>query len=112
MRSLLRDSMMFDPNQMSKLAKQLGIKMTEIKANKVVIEGEETIIIENPNVIQMNVKGQKMFQITGRIKEVPYTEEDIKMVMEKASVDRIKAIELLDKAEGDIAQAILYSQEV
>ncbi len=103
---------MFDPKQIEKLARQMGIKTKQIDAKKVVVETSDgTLIIEDPIVVEINMKGQKTFQISGNVKEVGFNEEDIKLVMEKANVDRGKAIKLLETTNGDVAEAILKGME-
>lgn len=100
---------------MKAVMKQMGIKQEEIDALKVIIEkeGGGKIVIENPNVIKINMQGQESFQITGDIKEgageseeVGFSDEDIKMIMEKTGASEKKAREALEKT-GDIAEAII-----
>ena len=99
---------MFDPRQMEKVMKQMGIKTEEIDATEVIIKGaSKNIVIRSPSVIKTDMKGQVMFQITGNVSEMSYSEEDIKMVSEQASISREKAIEALEKSKGDIAEAIM-----
>lgn len=106
----LRDTM-FDPKQIEKLAKQMGIRTKQIDAKKVLIETDEgKMIIENPLIVEINMKGQRTFQISGSIKEISFNEEDINLVMEKANIDRDKAIKLLELTNGDVAEAILKSK--
>ena len=103
---------MFDPRQMEKVMKQMGIKTEEIDATEVIIKGaSKNIVIRSPSVIKTDMKGQVMFQITGNISEMSYSEEDIRMVSEQASVSKEKAVELLEKSKGDIAEAIMLAKE-
>ncbi len=103
---------MFDPKQIEKLARQMGIKTKQIDAKKVVIEGSDgTLVIENPVVVEINMKGQRTFQVSGIVKEIGFNEEDVKLVMEKANVDRERAIKLLEATNGDVAEAILKGME-
>ncbi len=102
-----------NPKQMEKMMKQMGINSKEINAEKVVIytEGEE-IHINSPNVTQITMQGQTSFQVGGVVsKRERINEEDVKMVMEKAGVDREKAVEGLKEHKGDIAETILSLQE-
>ena len=97
-----------DPKQMHAMMKKMGIKTEEIRASEVVIKGEKTLVIKNPQVTMMEVQGQKTFQIVGEISESnKYTEEDAKLVMEKTGKTLEEATEALEKVEGDIAEAIL-----
>jgi nascent polypeptide-associated complex subunit alpha len=53
------------------------------------------------------MQGQKSYQIVGEVKkEVVIPQEDIQMVVEGANIDKDRAKELLEKTNGDIAEAI------
>lgn len=101
-----------DPKQMAKMMKQMGINTKEIPAERVIIEGaDEKIIIEEPQIVEINAQGQSSFQISGKIrKEEKLNEEDISLIMEKTGASREKAIEALKNANGDLAEAILALQ--
>jgi len=101
-----------NPKQMQAVMKQMGIAQTEIPAKRVIIEcSDKNIIIENPDVMRIKMQGQESWQITGESKEVSkeekITPEDIKMVMEKTSCTKEEAKSALEKANGDIAEAIM-----
>ena len=98
-----------DPKKMQALMKQMGIKSEDIKASKVIIETETgALIIEEPQVVQVTMQGQKSFQISGNVRlETKATGEDIKMVMEQTNCSEDAAKTALDKSNGDIAEAIL-----
>jgi len=99
-----------DPKRMQAIMKQMGIKQEEIPSRKVVIETEsgQSLIIENPQVTQVTVQGQKTFQIAGDVRvEDKSAAEDIKLVMEKTGCSEDAAKGALEKSGGDIAQAIL-----
>lgn len=99
-----------DPKKMQAMMRQMGIKSEEIEATKVVIEtaSGSTIVIENPQVTQITMQGQKSFQIAGEIRtEQKASDEDIKLVMEKAGCSEDAAKQALEKSGGDIAEAIL-----
>lgn len=89
--------------------KQMGINSQEISAKRVIIEKEgERIIISEPQVIEITTQGQKSFQISGKVSsELSISEEDVKLVMEQAKCSESAAREALNKANGDIAKAIL-----
>ncbi|MHB1440113.1 MAG: nascent polypeptide-associated complex protein [Cuniculiplasma sp.] len=108
--------------EVKRMMQQMGIKQVEYPdVKRVVMEaGEKNYIIENPQVIAIEAQGQKSFQITGTLKEVmgkkteesgkpkpEFPEDDIKLVMDQASVSREKAIEALKKCEGQPADAIM-----
>ncbi len=98
-----------NPAQLEKLMKSLGMKAEQMEAKRVVIEGDGwRIVVENPNVVKIEMKGQVSFQITGDVKEsLSFSEEDVKMVMEKANVGEEEARKALEKANGDLAEAII-----
>src|SRR5271157_2614465 len=99
-----------DPKRMQAIMKQMGIKQEEIPSKKVVIETEsgQSLIIENPQVTQVTVQGQKTFQIAGDVRvEDKSAADDIKLVMEKTGCSEDAAKGALEKSGGDIAQAIL-----
>ena len=99
-----------NPNQMKAMMKQMGIENKEIEAKRVIIETDKgKIIINNPSVTEINMQGNKSFQIAGEVSEekgneIP--EEDIIMVSESANTSRDKAKKLLLETKGDIAEAI------
>jgi nascent polypeptide-associated complex subunit alpha len=99
-----------DPKKMQAVMRQMGIKSEEIAATKVVIETEpgRSIVIENPQVTQITMQGQKSFQIAGDVRtEERASGDDIKLVMEKTGCSEEAAQAALEKSAGDIAQAIL-----
>ena len=102
-----------DPKKMQAIMSQMGIKQEEIDANRVIIETpEKNIIINNPSVVKINMQGQDSFQISGDISEEEAeqednTEEDIKTIIEKTGCSEEQAKQALEKANGDLAEAIL-----
>ena len=100
---------MFDPKQLQKLMQQMGIKTEQINAERVIIEKEnEKIIIDNPNILVIEAKGEKTYQISGNTKTIPkISEEDIKLVMEKTNASREECEIALIECKGDIAEAII-----
>jgi nascent polypeptide-associated complex subunit alpha len=99
-----------DPKKMQAIMKQMGIKSEEIAATKVIIETEagSALVIENPQVTQITMQGQKSFQIAGDVRtEARVSEGDVKLVMEKAGCSEEAARGALEKSGGDIAEAIL-----
>lgn len=100
-----------NPSQMQGMMKKMGISQEEISANRVIIEKKDgkKIIIEDPSVMRIKMQGQISFQISGEEIEIEekYSEEDIKTVMEKTGCTKKKAIEVLEKTNGDLAEAIL-----
>jgi|SRR3989344_3928265 len=98
-----------DPKKMQAMMKQMGIKQEEIPALRVIIEKEDgKTIIENPNVQKVVMQGQESWQITGEAREEKeaFSEQDIKMVMEKTGKSRDEVESSLEET-GDLAEAIL-----
>ena len=100
-----------NPKKMQALMSKMGISQEEIDASKVTIEKNDggKIIINNPNVTKMNIKGNEMFQIQGEVQESSepvISEEDIKTIMEKTGASEEKARETLEKTK-DLADAIM-----
>jgi len=77
----------------------------------VISTGKGAYIFDAAEVAAMTMQGITTYQITGEprfeaaAREIP--EDDIKMVAEQAKVSEKKAKEALEKASGDIAEAIL-----
>lgn len=102
--------MKINPKQMERMMKQMGMNMSHIDAQEVVIKThDKEIVISNPEVSKINVMGQETFQITGEISERPkegISDEDAEMVAEQAGVSLGEAKEMLEKTK-DIAEAIV-----
>lgn len=103
-----------DPKKMQALMRQMGINQEEIDAVRVIIEKEDgKIIIENPSVIKIDMKGQENFQISGDVREVTEDskedgfDEDVKILMEKYNCSREEAVESLEKSNGDLTEAMM-----
>lgn len=104
-----------NPAKMQAMMKQMGIKQEEIDSSRVIIEKTDggKIVIENPNVLRVNMQGQESFQITGNAimesseeVEQGFSDEDIKLIMEKTGKPLETVKESLEKTE-DIAETIL-----
>lgn len=95
--------------QMQKAMNRMGIRQEEIEAKEVIIKtSEKDLLIRNPHVLKVNMMGQETFQISGEIEELSgISEEDIKTVASQANVPEEKAKKALEKADGDLAKAIL-----
>lgn len=102
-----------NPKDMARVMKQMGIKNDELPAIRVVIELEgKNLIIEPAQVMQIEMQGQKTFQVMGNIKEENTSSiEDAKLVMAQAGCTLEEAQNALKEANGDIAQAILKLQK-
>lgn len=98
---------------MDALMKQMGIKSEQIEASTVVIETPSgKIVIDEPQVVQVTMQGQKSFQISGVVRtEEKSSEDDVKMVMEQTGCSEEEARAALEKTGGDIAEAIVALSE-
>ena len=132
-----RPGQQYGSRAMRRKMQQQGIDMDQIEATRVIIEGpEKTIIINQPEVVQMEQMGQSIFQIIGNpeeyspeeinISDTPettdiisdepleegevkptITENDIMLVAAQANVEKEEAEAVLRDCEGDIAKAIV-----
>ena len=102
--------MKINPKQLERAMKQMGMKMSNIEAEEVVIKtSEKDIVISNPQVSKVNMMGQETFQITGDISEKPHEEisdEDVEMVADQAGASKEDARSMLEET-NDIAEAIM-----
>lgn len=110
----------FNPKQLQKMMKQFGIDIEEVDdVQRVVIEAaEKDIVIEDAEVSIMDAKGTRTYQVTGNAKEIEKEAEpagpdpeDVELVMDQAGVDEETAIEALEAANGEPAQAIMDLSE-
>ena len=106
--------------EVRRMMAQMGIKTTDMTdVNKVTLHGlNKDYVISGASVTIVEAQGEKYFQITGQMKEVPksiqqqkaeksFPEDDLKLIMEQTGVSREKAIAALSKADGEVAQAII-----
>lgn len=102
-----------DKRQMERAMRQMGIKTTELEGvREVVIKlSDKEIVLPNAQVTLTEMPGQRSYQVSGeefeRKPELEAVEEDVKLVMEQAGVDREAAAKALKETGGDIAAAIL-----
>ncbi len=105
-----------DSRRARRMMRQLGMRMEEVPdVERVILQGREReIVVEGPVVTVIDLKGQKIFQVTGgRIteraleREVEIPEEDVQLVAQQAGVTPERARAALREAEGDLAKAIL-----
>jgi len=107
-----------NPRQMQQMMRKMGIQQKDIAATEVIIKTEDKeIIITNPSVARVNMMGQDTFQISGEVHERELSttpeinEEDLKTVMDQASVDMETAKKAIEDAKGDLAEAIMNLQK-
>jgi nascent polypeptide-associated complex subunit alpha len=110
-----------NPKQMQAMMRQFGIKSEEVRAKRVVIETDNgNLVVSDPQVIAVEMQGEKMFQISGRVQEEGkkdeeggkgFSEDDLKLVMQEAKCSREDAEKALEETKGNLAEAILKIQE-
>lgn len=106
-----------DRRQMERAMRQMGVKMEELKdVREVVIKlADREIVIPNAQVTLTEMSGQRSYQVSGqefeRKPELEPSEDDVKLVMEQAGVEREAAMQVLKETGGDIAEAILKLKE-
>jgi nascent polypeptide-associated complex subunit alpha len=106
---------MINPREMRRLMRQL--KAREIDAYEVIIKARDgDYIVEDPQVMYMEIQGQKMLQVIGEMKKIEvekeeetplYTEEDIQLVMQQTGCTEEEAKKALEEADGEPAEAII-----
>lgn len=100
-----------NPGQVKALMKQMGIKTEDIEAERVIIEkADSRIVIENPQIQKIDMKGQVSWQIMGEekeeTKEVAISDDDVKLVMEKTGKSEKEVRKVLNETK-DIAETIM-----
>jgi nascent polypeptide-associated complex subunit alpha len=101
--------MKINPRQMEKLARQMGMQMDNIEAERVIIVTKgNRIVIENPQVAKVRMMGQETFQISGgeiTEEKEKFSRDDVKMIMEQTGAVEEEAVKALEETQ-DIAEAI------
>jgi len=100
---------------MRRMMDKMGLDMSEIpNVQEVIIKTDKKeIIIAKPSVTEMKAKDNTIFQVITesyeeKEREVPiFSDEDIELVSQQASVSKEQAIDALTEAKGDLARAIL-----
>ncbi len=109
---------MMNSREMRRLMRQLKAK--EIDAYELIIKARDgEYIIENPQVMMMEVQGQKMLQVVGEMKKVEggveekeeekeeFNREDVELVMQQTGCSEEEAINALREVNGEPAEAII-----
>jgi len=117
-----------NPRKMKQMMKQMGIDVTELDAEEVVIRtADEELVFSDAQVTRMDAQGQETYQVVGEPETrepgsaagaveagddaddggagaIP--EEDVELVATRAGVGKSEAREALEAADGDLASAI------
>ena len=103
---------------MQQAMKRMGIQQTDIPANEVIIkQDDKELVISNPQVAKVSMMGQETYQVVGEAversisTEPDISEDDIKTVMDQASVDEETAKKAIEESKGDLAEAIVKLTE-
>lgn len=102
-----------------RMMKRMGVGMNQLAGvEKVIFQTDaKEIIIKNPEVVTIEMQGQKIFQVTGeeiiekpfeKVKEIP--EEDARLVADQTGKSVEEAKKALKEVDGDLAKAILLLQ--
>ncbi|MBW2978521.1 nascent polypeptide-associated complex protein [Candidatus Woesearchaeota archaeon] len=97
---------------MAKAMKRMGIQQNELEVKQVIMKLEDKeLIFENPQVSQVNMMGQKTYQIIGEPQErelkTEISEDDVKVVIEQTGKTIEEAKAAIEKHKGDLAAAIM-----
>ena len=106
---------MINPREMRRLMRQLKAK--EIDAYEIIIKTREgDYLIEEPQIMAMEIQGQKMLQVIGEMKKIEsekeekttkFTDEDVHLVMEQTGCTEEEARKALEETNGEPAEAII-----
>ena len=110
------------PRETRRMMKRMGLSMdTMPDVQQVVIKTSmKEIVVEEPEVAILNLKGQKVFQVTGgkitekalavEEKKLTIPEEDVRLVADQTGKSMEEAKQALEESGGDLARAILLLQ--
>ena len=93
--------------------RRMGLKVEPMQGVEEVVfkVGGRELVVEDPQVFVVEMRGQRFFQVLGRLSErkaeIEIPEEDIMLVAQQAGVSREEAEEALRKTGGDLAKAII-----
>jgi nascent polypeptide-associated complex subunit alpha len=104
-----------NPAKIQGMMKKMGISQTPLNVNRVIFEmSEGNLIIDDPSVVRIMMQGQESYQVTGEAHEETtetFSEDDLKMVMEKTGKSKEEVELVLEENGGDIAEAIMGLKE-
>ncbi|HEX58661.1 MAG TPA: nascent polypeptide-associated complex protein [Methanomicrobia archaeon] len=106
------------PKKLKQMMQQFGISVEELDDVEEVIirRADVELVFKDANVTVINAPGAKTYQIIGTPEERPrtasseevtFSEEDVRLVMEKAGCSEAEARAALQDARGDLADAIM-----
>ncbi|AZH25878.1 nascent polypeptide-associated complex protein [Haloplanus aerogenes] len=121
-----------NPRKMKQMMKQMGIDVTELDAEEVVIRtADEELVFSDVQVTRMDAQGQETYQVVGEpeVREAgeaagavesadeadeadesgdddAIPEDDVELVATRAGASKSDAREALEAEDGDLAAAI------
>ncbi|SEO78888.1 Nascent polypeptide associated complex NAC [Halogranum amylolyticum] len=124
-----------NPRKMKQMMKQMGIDVTELEAEEVIIRTEdEELVFSGAQVTRMDAQGQETYQVVGEPESRPrgaggdaggasaveageqdesaseadseIPDSDVQIVAQRAGVGKDEAREALEAENGDLAAAI------
>jgi nascent polypeptide-associated complex subunit alpha len=116
-----------NPRKMQQMMKQMGIDVTELDAEEVVIRtGDEELVFSDAQVTRMDAQGTQTYQVVGdpehrelgggeaadsagtteSTADDAIPDDDVQLVVERAGVTPDEAREALAMEDGDLAAAI------
>jgi nascent polypeptide-associated complex subunit alpha len=122
-----------NPRKMKQMMKQMGIDVTELDAEEVVIRtADEELVFDDVQVTRMDAQGQETYQVVGEpeVRDAGETagtdeaagaveagdesdasgdaipEDDVELVAAQAGASKADAREALEAEDGDLAAAI------
>ncbi len=100
-----------NPAKMQGMMKKMGISQVPLNAKRVIFEMDgENLVIDDPSVIKVTMQGQETYQVSGEARteaEEGFSDEDVKMVIDKTGKSEEEVRDFLEKNDGDIALAIM-----
>ena len=111
-----------NPRETRRMMQRMGLSMDALPDVQEVILKTSTkeIVVEAPEVAVLNLKGQKVFQVTGgkiserafavEEKKLVIAEEDVRLVADQTGRSMEEAKQALEESDGDLAKAILLLQ--
>ncbi|MFB6103394.1 MAG: nascent polypeptide-associated complex protein [Haloplanus sp.] len=119
-----------NPRKMKQMMKQMGIDVTELDAEEVVIRtADEELVFSDAQVTRMDAQGQETYQVVGEpdhrepgggteeettpavegesdTGEAGIPDDDVEFVAQQAGVSKADARDALEATDGDLAAAI------
>ena len=111
-----------NPRETKRIMQRMGLSMDAMQDVQQVVFKMSTkeIVVEEPEVAVLNLKGQKVFQVTGgKISEkalaveegkLAIPDEDVRLVADQTGRSMEEAKLALEESRGDLAKAILLLQ--